>query len=156
MTTRGRPRKPTNLKVLEGNPGKRPLPQNEPKPAPIAPKCPPWVNSEGKKAWKYLAPKLEHLGLLTEIDGEALACACNEYGEYVFMRREIKRKKKRTFTTESGYEAAIPEISIANKAFSNFKSMMTEFGLTPASRSRIDIKPGEEKDDLKSLLSGVK
>ena len=29
MAIRGRKPKPTNLKVLEGNPGKRPLPTNE-------------------------------------------------------------------------------------------------------------------------------
>lgn len=32
MAIRGRKPKPTNLKVLEGNPGKRPLPTNEVKP----------------------------------------------------------------------------------------------------------------------------
>jgi P27 family predicted phage terminase small subunit len=150
------PKKPTALKILQGNPGKRPLPQNEPKPAPIAPTCPAWVNSDGKKLWKFLAPKLERLGLLTEIDGGALACCCNEYGTYVELVREIKKKKVRTFTTDNGYEAPIPEISMANKAFVNYKAMITEFGLTPASRSRIDVKISEEKDDMEQLLSGVK
>ena len=40
----GRPPKPTYLKVLEGNPGKRPLNENEPKPKPSAPKCPAWLS----------------------------------------------------------------------------------------------------------------
>ena len=130
---------------------------NEPKPAPIAPKCPAWVNPEGKRHWKYIAPKLLRLGLLTEIDGGALACACNEFGEYIQLRRIIKSKGSRTFMTDTGYEAAIPEISIANKALANYKNLLTEFGMTPSSRSRIDIKlPGEEKDDMADLLSGVK
>ena len=46
---RGRPPKPTNLRVLEGNPGTRPLDVNEPKPrirkrAPAPPKT--WATKE--------------------------------------------------------------------------------------------------------------
>ncbi|HZK10243.1 MAG TPA: phage terminase small subunit P27 family, partial [Clostridia bacterium] len=38
MATRGRKPKPTALKVLEGNPGKRPLNKNEPQPERKAPR----------------------------------------------------------------------------------------------------------------------
>ena len=40
MATRGRKPKPTALKVLEGNPGKRPLNENEPIPPKGSIKCP--------------------------------------------------------------------------------------------------------------------
>jgi P27 family predicted phage terminase small subunit len=153
---KGRKPKPTNLHILNGNPSKKTLNTNEPKPAPIAPKCPAWLNAEGKRHWKYIAPKLERLGLLTEIDGAALACACNEFGEYIQLRRIIKAKGSRTFMTETGYEAAIPEISIANKALTNYKAFLVEFGMTPSSRSRIGIKSDDKHDDMENLLSGVK
>ena len=48
MATRGRKPKPTALKVLEGNPGKRPLNENEPKPENKAPRCPSWLEQEAK------------------------------------------------------------------------------------------------------------
>jgi len=51
----GRKRKPTVLKVLEGNPGKRPLNKNGPKPKPVAPKTPKHLNSVAKKEWKRVA-----------------------------------------------------------------------------------------------------
>jgi hypothetical protein len=38
---RGRRPKPTRLKVLTGNPGKRPLNMDEPQPEPAIPDCPP-------------------------------------------------------------------------------------------------------------------
>ena len=47
----GRP-KPTNLKLIEGNPGKRPLPGNEPKPKPKAPSMPSDLDYQAKKTWK--------------------------------------------------------------------------------------------------------
>ena len=40
MAQRGRKPKPTVLKELEGNPGRRPLNKNEPKPNKKAPRCP--------------------------------------------------------------------------------------------------------------------
>ena len=55
MATRGRKPKPTALKVLEGNPGKRPLNDREPVPPKGTLKCPAWLLPEAKKEWKRLA-----------------------------------------------------------------------------------------------------
>ena len=49
MAERGRKPTPTAIKVLEGNPGKRPLNANEPKPKKKAPRCPSWLEDEAKK-----------------------------------------------------------------------------------------------------------
>ena len=51
MATRGRKPTPTAIKELEGNPGKRPLNKNEPKPTKKAPPCPKWLEPEAKKEW---------------------------------------------------------------------------------------------------------
>jgi len=58
MATRGRKPKPTALKVLEGNPGKRPLNLNEPKPEKKASKCPSWLEPEAKKEWRRMSKTL--------------------------------------------------------------------------------------------------
>ena len=68
MATRGRKPKPTALKLLEGNPGKRPLNGREPVPPRAALKCPAWLLPEAKKEWKRLAPALEAMGVLTMAD----------------------------------------------------------------------------------------
>ena len=49
MAARGRKPKPTALKVLEGNPGKRPLNDHEPIPPKGELKCPSWLLPEAKK-----------------------------------------------------------------------------------------------------------
>ena len=49
MATRGRKPKPTALKLLEGNPGKRPLNDREPVPPRAALKCPAWLLPEAKR-----------------------------------------------------------------------------------------------------------
>ena len=50
MATRGRKPKPTALKLLEGNPGKRPLNGREPVPPRAALKCPAWLLPDAR--WK--------------------------------------------------------------------------------------------------------
>ena len=64
MATRGRKPKPTAVKVLEGNPGKRPLNMYEPVPERRAPECPSWLNDEAKAEWDRLADKMVNLGTL--------------------------------------------------------------------------------------------
>ena len=50
----GRKPKPTALKKLEGNPGKRKLNTKEPVPGKGMPDCPKWLLPEAKKEWKRL------------------------------------------------------------------------------------------------------
>ena len=149
------PKKPTALKILEGNPGKKPLPQNEPKPAPIMPDPPTWLDAEGKKFWETYGPKLNLLGLLTEIDGPAFTAICERYALYVKCVKTLK-KKGLIMETESGYEQQRPEVSIAKNALADVKAFLTEFGMTPSSRSRIDLKIEKDEDTMESLLSGAK
>lgn len=152
----GRKRKPTALKVLEGNPGKRPLPANEPKPIPVAPKCPTWLCREGRRLWKYLAPRLERLGLLTEIDGPAFAAVCQSFGTYVELEQRLKQVgRTMEFTNKAGAtnEAERPEGRMARQALEQCKTLFTEFGLTPASRARICVKADSgEQDPMETLL----
>ena len=160
MAPKGRKPKPTALKVLEGNPGKRPLPNNEPKPKPIAPERPAWLTGEGKKMWDKLAPELERVGLLTSVDGEAFAAACQCWKTYVECQRYLK---KHGYTYEYENKAGAvneierPQVKIGQKALDQFKAFCTEFGLTPSSRTRIEIKHGQEDEDpMEALLSGVR
>ena len=50
----GRKPKPTALKKLEGNPGKRKLNTKEPVPAKGMPEGPKWLLPEAKEEWKRL------------------------------------------------------------------------------------------------------
>ena len=82
MAQRGRKPKPTAVKVLEGNPGKRSLNTGEPKPEKKAPRCPAWLEDEAKKEWRRMAKQLENLGILTEIDMAAFAGYCQAYARW--------------------------------------------------------------------------
>ena len=53
----GRKPKPTALKKLEGNPGKRKLNTKEPMPGKGMPDCPKWLFPEAKKEWERVCEK---------------------------------------------------------------------------------------------------
>lgn len=152
MGRRGPPPQPTNLRVLNGNPSKRPLPANEPRPKPIAPKCPSWLDKEAKAEWKRIAPELDRLGLLTQIDASAMAAYCQAYSRW--KQAEIALNKHGTvFKTPNGYIQQLPQVAIAQKYSKIMREFCQEFGLTPASRTRINTqKLGEEDDPMEQLL----
>lgn len=161
MMKPGPPKKPTALKVLEGNPGKRPLPKNEPKPVPIAPKCPTWLHKDAKKEWKRIAPQLERLGLLTQIDMAALAGYCESWAQYKkaveFLHKHDDVYPILDDDGEVKYLQQVPQVSIANNALKNIRAFAAAFGLTPAARAGIEVQPlNKDKDPMEALLSGVK
>lgn len=113
MAQRGRKPKPTAIKVLEGNPGKRPVNSAEPKPISKAPKCPIWLEAEAKKEWRRVAKQLEQLGVLTEVDMAAFAGYCQAYARW---------KEAEEFISKHGSIVKTPWIlatSTSSEYFSN-------------------------------------
>ena len=156
MATRGRKPKPTAMKVLEGNPGKRELNIFEPKPKKsVLPTCPDWLEDEAKAEWHRLARNLHELGLLTDLDVQAFASYCQAYARWREAEEFITQHGS-LVKTKSGYWQQVPQVSIAHQ---NQKIMMqaaAEFGLTPSSRSRIvaDQAASREADEMEMLLLG--
>jgi P27 family predicted phage terminase small subunit len=135
---RGRKPKPTSLKLLQGNPGKRPIRGSEPQPPRSQPSCPAHLSPTAKAEWKRLAQSLNKIGLLTQVDRAALAAYCQAYGRWV----EAERKLAETpvlLKTPAGYVQPSPYLSIANKQLELMAKFMAELGLTPSSRSRLAI-----------------
>ena len=76
---RGRRPKPTRIKALTGNPGKRPLNAHEPRPEPAAPECPVELSPVARQEWMRLTAELAKLNLITHLDRGALATYCGAY-----------------------------------------------------------------------------
>jgi P27 family predicted phage terminase small subunit len=157
MAQRGRKPKPTAIKVLEGNPGKRPLNKNEPKPEKKAPKCPTWLEAEAKKEWRRMSKTLEAIGVLTQVDASAFAGYCQAYARWK-EAEEFLSKHGTIFKTPSGYIQQVPQVSIAQTYLKIMKDFCSEFGLTPAARSRIAVSTteGSSEDPMEDILRVVK
>ena len=159
MATRGRKPLPTALKILEGDRGKgrRPLNENEPRPPKGVIKCPSWLVPEAKKEWKRLAPSLEAMGLLTIWDIDSFSAYCQAYARWREAEQFITQHGS-IFKTPSGYVQQVPQVSIAQQNLKIMQSLAGEFGLFPATRSRIIAAGGmsdkTSDDPMEQLLNG--
>jgi P27 family predicted phage terminase small subunit len=153
----GRTATPTALRVLRGNPRQHALPKREAKPRIPAgiPKPPSHLTREAKAYWPEIAEKLARVGLLTEIDGEALGAYCEARAIWVKAKKKLGEEGI-TITSPSGYTMPSPSFTVANKAFMTMYRMWVEFGMTPSSRTRIDVtSPLEEVDPFEQLLKSA-
>lgn len=147
----GRNPKPTALKKLQGNPGKRRLPVAEPTPAPALPTCPTHIRGAGRKEWRRIASELFELGLLTNVDRAALAAYCAAYGRWVDAEKFI-RTEGLTQTTPNGFLIPSAYVGIANKAIEQMGKFAAQFGFTPASRSRISLAKDNDEDPFEAFV----
>jgi P27 family predicted phage terminase small subunit len=144
----GRKPKPTHLKLVTGNPGKRALPKAEAKVVPALPSPPPHLSDEAKVEWGRVSEDLFKVGLLSVIDRAALAAYCQAYARWVHAERAIAEMAKQdqvTFglmiTTSNGNSIQNPLVGTANKAAADMLRFAVEFGMTPSARSRINAEP---------------
>lgn len=136
----GPPPKPTSLRLLNGNASHRPINKSEPVPPAGLPDCPRDLSKEAKKEWKRIAPDLMAMGVLSRIDTAALAAYCECWARWRDAERNIA-KYGSVIRTPSGYPIQSPYITIATKAIEQMRKFLSEFGMTPASRTRINAVP---------------
>jgi P27 family predicted phage terminase small subunit len=148
----GPPPVPVELKVLHGNPGHRPLKVPRAKPAPGA-DCPVWLSRPAKRQWKQIAPTLQKLGLLTEIDPAALACLCEAIADLKWAIATIRRTGRLT-ETGNGTMVVHPAAVIKRQALEQIRKFSAEFGLTPATRTRVELSDAENPSEVEGRFFG--
>lgn len=152
----GRKPKPTAVKKLEGNPGKRKLNTREPMPDKGMPDCPKWLLPDAKEEWNRLCEKLNQMGVLTDIDRAAFAAYCQSYARWKEAQEHINSEGA-TYETEKGMQRPNPYVAICNTEQRLMMSAASEFGLTPSARSRIMAASSVNKndvDEMEALLGG--
>ena len=151
MGCRGPAPKPTSLVLLEGNPGKRPINKREPQPRQIASKCPAYLDEDAKTEWRRLVLVLRRMKVLTEADYMALSSLCQAYSTMVKAQNKLTESGL-LFKTSSGYVQQSPLLSIVNGCVETITRLAREFGLTPASRSRLQMLTGGPEDQPDGIL----
>ena len=140
---RGRKPKPTQQKILEGNPGGRKLNEHEPE-MPAASELPPQELAEDVVAlaeWSRLIPLLKAARTITQGDRGLLISLCQQWSRYQDSNSKVKIVGM-VVRSPSGYAMPNPYIAIANKALGNCIKLWVELGLTPSARSRVQTTPG--------------
>jgi len=149
---KGRKSRPTKIKILEGEPNKDRINKHEPVPRHNETTCPRHLIREARNEWNRIYPELQTMGLMSKIDRVALAAYCQTYGRWVKYEKIIAEKGE-LYKTQKGNVITSPALWVANKALEQMHKFLTEFGMTPASRSRINVSKQESDDPLDKLLS---
>lgn len=151
----GRNRKPTAVKKVQGNPGKRPLNKREPKPHPGMPAMPAGMPAEACAEWQRMAPILEKMGVLTVADGPALAAYCKLHAQILQAEAAIKKYGIVVAQIDKDTGVAVlkknPAVTVKSECLRLVIAFQREFGLTPASRSKVSAIEGRDLEpDVKA------
>ncbi|MBF3951906.1 phage terminase small subunit P27 family [Burkholderia pseudomallei] len=153
---RGTKPTPTALKLVRGNPGKRALNDAEPTPAASMPDAPPpdWLSAAARKHWPAIARQLQGAGLLTVLDETALGMYCEAFSRWKEANDNVV-KYGTVVKSKHGYPIPSPYLQVANQAYAQLTRLLSEFGMTPSSRSRVSVsKPDPAEQYAKFVRKG--
>lgn len=148
----GRRPKPTALKLIDGNPGKKPLNKEEPHSSNIYPDKPHNLSPIAFRFWDNLVETLADMNVLQSADRTSMIGLCEAWADSEELRDAV-RSEGRVYTTvtQSGDTMIRPNPKVAMyvQAQLMVKAYLIEFGLTPAARSRVKVNNGNtnKKDD---------
>lgn len=149
---RGRKPKSTAQKVLEGNPGRRPLNEDEPiveAPGHDFQEPPTEIAKDAVAAseWRRLIPLLMRARQITKAERGSLIALCREWSRYIEAGEKVATHGM-VVKTPNGYPIVNPYLSIGNKSLVHCTKLWAELGLTPSSRSRVSrVEGGGGPDD---------
>jgi P27 family predicted phage terminase small subunit len=154
---------PTHLKLLRGNPGQRSINKYEPMPEQPArpPEPPDDLIGYAREEWNRIIVEAFRLKLVTAMDIQALAAYCYAYDRWRTARETVAAMAERDpmthgfiVKTQSGGAAPNPLVLIAANAARDMVRFASEFGLTPAARSRISAQEAIGDGKFAGLLPG--
>lgn len=136
-----RPAKPTALKAIEGNRGKRGKNEHEPEFDLLSDLEPPAHLPERSAAvWRELAWMLRKAQVLTVADKIAFELTCDAVADY----REARKRRGDNFITTSPKTGAemLDQMLVAQQMLcKRAEGLLAKFGMDPASRSKVMVDP---------------
>ncbi|MGJ0625550.1 phage terminase small subunit P27 family [Xenorhabdus bovienii] len=151
----GPPKTPTHLRLVKGNPSKRPINKNEPQPEKRVPPTPKHFTKQGKYWFKRLSEQLLGIGVLTELDGKALEMLVDAYVDYRKVKEALDNSEvTKAITTTTGDARIKPSDFLAEcrEGRKEIRGWLQEFGMTPASRTKVSISESDKSDPFEDFL----
>ncbi len=156
----GRKPKSTQQKKNEGNPGKRPLNENEPQYKQELPEAPVWLTafSLGIENYNTEGKVLNNSRVMTEADWGILAMRSYIYSQLVQLALDVKEEgrtisyqKMDSLGNEILESRHNPKARQIDSLLREYRTMGSLLGLDPSSRSRLSVIPQKIKSDWDSI-----
>lgn len=117
--------------------GPKTKPKTTGEPGPL-PEPPYWLEGEtALRLWHMLAAPLNRLGLLESLDIVAFSLLCDSFETYIAARDQLTPDKFVEYVGESRHPTQNPLVSIVRQQTKGLKELLSEFGLTPQSRTAL-------------------
>lgn len=142
---------PTALKLLRGNPGKRPIDAREPQLEPVVLTPPAFLSPVAKAEFRRVAVKLKKACIATAIDRAGLAGYAAAYEMFSTATAAVEEHGL-IQVSPSGRRSPSAYFTVAMLSLATLRQFAVEFGLTPASRSRVKATGPEKKDPIQELM----
>lgn len=166
----GRKPTPTAMKLLHGNPGKRPINKKEPKFSGV-PICPTWLAPTAKTEWKRIWTSVKEMDLLRATDQMVLASYCQSFARWQSAEKIVDREGQTVnepivgkSLAENGDPKILgyktkrhPATIIAKDEKMAMSKLASLMGFDPSSRSRVQVPDGKEEpkhEDSDDFLFG--
>ena len=160
----GPPPTPLHLRVLRGNPSKRPLPSAEPQP-PVAdevPQPPAYLHVCAVEEWNRAASGLHVIHMLTVLDTAIFAAYCQAYARWRLAEEALQRIADTDPVTHgllirdrNGGARRNPLAVTAARAADAMLDFASHFGMTPATRARIAAGIGPQPPSGPGKFDGL-
>lgn len=134
----GRTPVPTAIKLCRGNPGQRPINQDEPAPPPADPTPPRLLDGLALEKWVEMAALLSRMGVFTQADRTTLERYCLMYEKWVGFVKHLKEHGD-TQITSTGYSQVTAESVLEKQLRADLLAIERQFGMTPAARSSMKV-----------------
>lgn len=174
MSLPGRPATPEHLKLITGNPGRRPLNPRAPGRAantsgsaqdPAVPDCPSHLGPYAREEWDRALPGLVAAGLMSDHYRTTFAVYCFHYGEWRRRQEQLAALDKTADNKDAtirkahnGFEQLSQLFIVSKYHQAELLKCAAEFGMSPATFARVEAlsKQGSlfpEDDPIENLLS---
>lgn len=147
---RGRKPRPAELRLIEGNPGRRPIPRPLKVP-PGLPAPPGHLDPEALAEWHRIIGELGQIGIITQPDRAALAAYCCAYSRWALAEKRLREQGQLT-RNAAGSVVQSPWMKISTQAMLLMHKFLTEFGMTPVSRSRVTAASADDPTNPFALI----
>ena len=150
----GRKPTPTSLKLIQGNPGRRPIKFDKFAPLASIPHRPAHLKRHAKREYDRVTNELFPYGMCSEIDRGLIAMIATAWGRYVTAEEEIEKARGAADTgmltkTPNGFPVQSPWVAVSNKAIEIYRGLCAEMCVTQATRAH--ATPGDTQLPLPGM-----
>lgn len=156
--TKGRKPLPAHLRVVNGNAGKRAIPEDGLQLPSVIVEPPDFLDDIAREAWVRLTKPLVEKGAFTVLDHDALAQYCASYSRWRRAEAALEAEGSDTYETHGKMGKMIrarPEVGIVSEQVRLMRTIGSEFGFSPVARLRLkDVGQGDMFNPFAGLQQG--